>query len=185
MIPVETLAECIVLRDDHLFWRNDRPKSHFNCSRGYNTWRTKYAGLRAGHLRSDGYREFTISIGNKTTTVLEHIAVMAMRSGEYPNGKVDHINGVRDDNSGTNLRIVTDAGNAKNNAKRIDNTSGVTGVCWDKQTCKWRVQGRSELVPFRPKRFADKFEAICARKSWELKEEFSSRHGTTIKEGVQ
>ncbi|HHL9592730.1 TPA: AP2 domain-containing protein [Citrobacter braakii] len=46
----------------------------------------------------------------------------------------------RIDNRIENLRIVTSGDNAKNRSRPNTNTSGVTGVHWNKRLNKWHVQ---------------------------------------------
>lgn len=55
------------------------------------------------------------------------------------NYEIDHIQGKqsRHDNRKSNLRICTHSENMKNVGLRIDNTSGVTGVHFDKGKQKW------------------------------------------------
>ena len=55
------------------------------------------------------------------------------------NYEIDHIQGKqsRHDNRKSNLRICTHSENMKNVGLRIDNTSGVTGVHFDKGEQKW------------------------------------------------
>lgn len=50
---------------------------------------------------------------------------------------VDHINGNTLDNRKANLRICSHSRNIINSKKRKDNTSGITGVYWDKTNKKW------------------------------------------------
>ena len=53
-------------------------------------------------------------------------------------GKVtDHINQDKLDNRKSNLRLVSKQINAFNSKVRTDNTSGYTGVCWDKGKDMW------------------------------------------------
>lgn len=52
---------------------------------------------------------------------------------------VDHWNHDGLDNRKCNLRKCTEAQNARNGKKRIDNTSGYRGVAWDNERRKWRV----------------------------------------------
>jgi hypothetical protein len=49
----------------------------------------------------------------------------------------DHINGDKLDNRRFNLRVCTPAQNAKNQARKVNNTSGYKGVSWDKAKKKW------------------------------------------------
>lgn len=50
---------------------------------------------------------------------------------------VDHINGDRTDNRRQNLRIATYSQNGINKILQSNNTSGITGVSWDKERKKW------------------------------------------------
>lgn len=81
---------------------------------------------------SEGYARS--SNGNKK--VYAHRIVLNV--GDYnSNNPVDHINGNTLDNRKQNLRLVTVRQNVLNTSIRKDNTSGVTGVCWDKRKQKW------------------------------------------------
>lgn len=66
-------------------------------------------------------------------------------TGAFPERHVDHINGIRNDNRWSNLRIATRQQNNSNVKKRVDNQSGVKGVHWSKPDRKWvagiRVNG--------------------------------------------
>lgn len=53
---------------------------------------------------------------------------------------VDHINGDMLDNRRANLRLATNAENARNVAMRASNTSGFKGVTWHKNSQTWRAQ---------------------------------------------
>lgn len=61
---------------------------------------------------------------------------------EWPQGQVDHINGVKTDNRICNLRCVTAAENMQNirAAKSYNKTSGLLGVCFAKNEKKWKAQ---------------------------------------------
>ena len=55
------------------------------------------------------------------------------------NTEIDHINRNRLDNRKYNLRVVTSSQNKINAGMYSNNTSGVTGVSWDKSRNKWHV----------------------------------------------
>ena len=83
--------------------------------------------------------------------------------------EVDHINGDKLDNRRTNLRCVTHSQNHFNMPHRPDNTSGVKGVVWHRENRRWQAQiglrGRCIYLG----NTLDFFEAVCLRKSAEVK----------------
>ena len=90
-------------------------------------------GLKVGSNHIKGYKHTTI----KKKPYLLHRLIFMMFYGYMPN-EIDHINGIRNDNSIENLRPA----NSKNqqNAKiRKDNKSGIKGVYWFAELKKWKV----------------------------------------------
>lgn len=98
-----------------------------------------------------------------------HIAIMK-RHKRWKRGKqVDHINNCGCDNRKVNLRLATPSEQHANTGLRLNNTSGVTGVSWDKERGKWRV---SIMVNKKTKylgRFVNINEAIARRRKTEIK----------------
>lgn len=90
----------------------------------------------------------------------------------FPDGlEVDHIHGelTRHDNRKKNLRICTHAENKRNVNMQSNNTSGITGVSFDKENNKWFAHITINQKLINLGRF-DKFEdAITARKEAEDK----------------
>lgn len=68
---------------------------------------------------------------------LAHRLVWLYVYGSFPDGEIDHINGIRTDNRLCNLRSVTKNENLVNKRKYSNSSSGITGVCWHKQHRKW------------------------------------------------
>jgi hypothetical protein len=96
--------------------------------------------------------------------------------GEWPPGDIDHINGNRADNRVDNLRVVDDAINSKNQRLYKNNKSGVPGVKLKKATGVWEVYlGSSPRIYAGGSR--DWFEAVCIRKSAELRHNYHPNHG--------
>ncbi|ABK00200.1 HNH endonuclease [Xanthomonas phage Xop411] len=105
---------------------------------GVLTWKvprngTKGVGSVAGHIHSRGY--IHVKVHGKLYKA--HRLAWLISTGAWPSKQLDHINGQRDDNRIENLRECTKAENQQNQGKRSDNTSGIQGVCWHKQTGKW------------------------------------------------
>lgn len=81
---------------------------------------------------------------------------------------VDHINHNKLDNRKENLRICTQQQNMMNRTTQSNNTSGVTGVNWDKQANKWRVQIAINREHKTLGHYEDIEDAIEARKQAEI-----------------
>lgn len=82
-------------------------------------------------LCSHGYEGIHIP-GTRTSVSKAHLITL-LRSIVIPdNCVIDHRNGDDLDNSRANLRIVPQQVNCKNTRKRNDNSSGVTGISWNK-----------------------------------------------------
>jgi len=126
-----------------------------------------------GSINSEGY----IHIGIDGTLYKAHRLAWFYVTGELPKDQLDHINGTRTDNRFINLRQACNELNQKNNALRKDNLSGVPGVMWNIETGKWRSRITSSGKRYLLGDFKDKFEAICARKSAEVKYGFHLNHG--------
>jgi len=98
--------------------------------------------------------------------------------GSIPESKeIDHIDGNRNNNSIDNLRIVTSRQNSLNSSKSKNNTSGTTGVTWDKFNNKWTAQICVNYKVIRLGRYKNKEEAIIVRKMAEIEHGFHENHG--------
>lgn len=103
-----------------------------------DSWNTKYAGLQAGSIDAYGY--VVLRICAKTYKA-HRIAWLYMTGSTPPDGiEIDHRNGIRSDNSFSNLRLANDEQNAVNARIRHDNRSGVKGVSWHRRIGKWQAQ---------------------------------------------
>ena len=93
------------------FWLKDRPN--------------KKIGDLAGQPTSQGYWKLKL-LG---TFYLAHRAAWLYMNSEWPTKPIDHINGIRNDNSWKNLRQVTSDVNRENQRScHRDNKSGYLGV---------------------------------------------------------
>jgi hypothetical protein len=87
----------------------------------------------AGTIGHQGY----IAIGVDRRYYKAHRLAFLFAFGRWPNGVVDHINGVKSDNRLENLRDVTQAQNSRNQAAPKNNKSGFKGVHWHVRRNKW------------------------------------------------
>lgn len=134
--------------------------------------RTK-KGQIVGSKNKGGYLQ--IFIGNDQ--YLLHRVVWCIAYKESPKGYIDHINGVRTDNRLSNLRVVTKDENARNVKRRCTNNSGITGVHRNNENKNWRARIYKNKKCIELGSFLDKFEAICARKSAEIRYGYHKNHG--------
>jgi hypothetical protein len=130
-------------------------------------------GMPSGSPNGDGY--LCVKVNNVRYRV--HRIVWLMTYGAWPAGQIDHVNGVRDDNRVENLRDVTVTANQQNQHKRSDNTSGVTGVVFDRGY--WIAKIRANGKRIHLGRFKKKEDAAAARKAAELLYGFHPNHGRT------
>lgn len=115
---------------------------HYNPDTGVFFWKVKRRphfnpGDEAGGI---DVRMGYVRIRINGTKYLAHRLVWLYVYGYFPADQVDHINGNRQDNRLVNLREATRTENARNRARRRDNSSGFTGVSFDNKSKKWQVQ---------------------------------------------
>ena len=113
----------------------------YHADTGRFTWRAPISprvrpGAFAGNLHHTGYRRLMLD-GRRYG---EHQLVWLAETGDFPSHRIDHINGVRDDNRRINLRPATAKQNNENTPVRKDNTSGYRGVSWRVRSRKWVAQ---------------------------------------------
>lgn len=122
-------------------------------------------GSFAGSLdSSNGY----IKIRVNGHVIYAHRLAWLFMTGSFPDFEVDHINGSRSDNRWANLRQATRAQNGSNLKLKTNNTSGYSGVSFEKIGNKWvayiNISGRKVSLG----RYDIKEDAISARKTAEI-----------------
>lgn len=160
----------------------EKAKELFTYDRetGIIKWRKRIIGQRANlvagstNFNGDGYTR--IRFNGKQYKA--HRIAMLLSYGFYGDGlQVDHINHVRDDNRLINLRFVTRSGNRRNQTRRSDNITGITGVYYDKNIRKYMAQINVGGVNIRLGSFVTLEEAAKARKAADIKYKFNANHG--------
>ena len=131
------------------------------------------AGGQAGKTTNHGYIRIYIDGG----AYLAHRLAWLYMHGEFPKNDTDHINGITTDNRISNIRPVTKAENLRNKKLYASNKSGVHGVRWEDSRNKWRARICIDKHMICLGRFEFKWDAICARKSSEIKNGYHHNHG--------
>lgn len=106
-----------------LTWK-ERPRSHFATERGMKQTNAREAGTLAGANNGSGYLQIRI----RPRAYYVHRIVWEMLNGPIPEGiEIDHRNGIRSDNTPSNLRLATPSQNLCNKSCR-PNKTGFKGV---------------------------------------------------------
>ncbi len=156
---------------------------HYCPETGVFTWliggKGRGKGSEAGWVhRRKPSGKFYRHVGVHNREYLAHRLAFLYMTGEFPEDQVDHQDGNGLNNVWSNLRAVTQTENNKNMRKRADNTSGTTGVYWDKRKRKWQVKIKLPGCYKSLGYFHNKEDAIAARKTAEVLYGFHENHGT-------
>lgn len=157
-----------------LFWHNKRDRSRFTTDGHWKGWNNRNAGKNCFQTRNvEGYNIGSILGKN----LYAHRVAWFLAYGKWPDGEIDHINGLRHDNRLSNLRDVKRIENGKNQGIKANNTSGVVGVMWDKKEKTWRSKINSAGETIYLGSFKNFDEAVAARKAAEIIHGFHANHG--------
>jgi hypothetical protein len=132
-------------------------------------------GNVAGCLNGKGYK--VTGIDGKLYR--NHRLIWLWNFGYFPENDLDHINRIRDDNRIENLREVSRVCNMRNARVYKDSFSGVTGVCWRKETSKWSARIKISSKNIYLGHYETKLEAAKARWQAEVKYGFPNCNTTS------
>lgn len=101
---------------------------HYDCDTGLFVWRENRGRIKAlSHAGGDsrGYTRIRVNYG----WYRAHRLAWLYMTGNFPDCAIDHINGTRDDNRWSNLRLATGSVNQQNRHSAASNSkSGFLGV---------------------------------------------------------
>ena len=128
------------------------------------------------HFNTTGYPMITLP---KVRRELRYSHAIWLLSGNSikDTEQIDHIDGNVNNNSLNNLRVVSNQVNCKNRKKRIDNTSGITGIRWDNNKQRFIIRRTVKGVRYSTSRKTLQ-EAIQVLNDFtNLDGEYTNRHG--------
>ena len=155
-----------------LYW-NRRPLSDFATARSHALWNTKHAGKAAGSRSKAGY----VSVGIGYRHYLVHRLIWVLVHGSWPDGDIDHVDGVPSNNRIGNLRCVPHRINLRNQKRPKTNKSGIVGVAQNRKTGRWLAKIYINGKTFHLGSFVFAIDAIKARQRAERKYGFHENHG--------
>ena len=137
VVTQQYLKECVDYNPETgIFTWKQRPKYHFDPDRdnwAWKTWNARFANKEAGSLSEHGYLRISF-FGSKRYC---HRLAWLFVYGYIPENGIDHKDRVRTHNWIENLREATQQCNMRNAGIRVDNSSGVTGVSFNKKSDLW------------------------------------------------
>lgn len=149
----------------------------YNPDTGVITWKVQLnprgkVGTVAG-TRSNNYLQIQIDGVRRYN---HNIAWMMVKGEPVPDGyEIDHIDTDGCNNAWSNFRLATKSQNQHNRGLQKNNTSGIKGVSFCKQTGKWKAR-----VTFQSKEYScgrhdskESAQAAVIKKRNELHQEFS------------
>jgi hypothetical protein len=139
-----------------------------------NAHRVKVGDV-AGHLNGMGYK--VTSVEGKLYK--SHRLIWLWHFGYFPEHGLDHIDRNPSNNRIENLREVSRVCNSRNCKVGKNNKSGITGVCWYRETGKWLVQIKIPNKNIYLGLYETKLEAAKARWDAEVKYEFPNCNTTS------
>lgn len=106
---------------------------------GVFTWAVARQGIQLGRIAgrlSNGYRRIMID----GESYAAHRLAWLFIHGSFPKSMLDHVNGDKDDNRITNLRLCDRFLNAQNLCLNGKGTTGYLGVTFDKSYQRFKAQ---------------------------------------------
>ena len=168
------LARSLFYYDDNtgdLYWQ-ERPVTMFKTKHSQNSWNTKYKNTKIKTIDGKGY----LCANVQGKRYLAHRIIWLYVYGEWPN-IIDHKNGIKTDNKISNLRNVDSHQNHLNVKKSCKNTSGTTGVYYNKKRGLWCAQIKFKGKTTHLGSSKNKEEVIKIRLGAQEKLGFTKRHG--------
>lgn len=140
----------------YMFFDFEKGEAYWLAREGFNNWNANHAGKKIGCVFVHGYVGFSIM---KKKFWMHRVVFYVFNNIDPVGMDIDHINGVRNDNRPSNLRIATRSQNNNNQWINRKNTSGYKGVYFNKRNKKWIAQVKESGIQKVLGRFSSAHEA--------------------------
>lgn len=134
---------------------------------GSLTWRLSTNSFKKGEEAGSvsgahGYTDYrnVVVFGDRYKA---HRLIWLMRTGSWPSGHIDHMDGNGLNNKWDNLREATPSQNAMNQKVRSDSASGCKGISYDKRRDMWYAYIDIDGSRVHLGRHENKDEAVAVR----------------------
>jgi hypothetical protein len=140
-------------------------------TRIYNKTRTDIIDDEVSHRNDSGYVVLWVNCEQYRA----HRLAWLYMTGKWPNGQIDHINGIRDDNRWRNLRDTNSEENSKNSSTYTNNTSGYRGVNLHNNKFRAYINSKGKQIFLG---YFNSFELACmVRRGAEMMYGYHENHG--------
>lgn len=142
----EFLLECFNYDKETgvLTWRT-RPIHHFKKEWVWLEWNRKYAGKLAGTKSKQKEHWTVLRVAVNKKILMCHRVIWKLVTGVTPPHKLDHKDHDELNNKWGNLRLAQGSKNSRNQSRRVDNKTGLSGVCYQAaKRLPWLCQLRHE-----------------------------------------
>ncbi len=144
----------------------------YNPNTGNFSWRHRFSPNGRPLTGAPGWptNQGYVRIASGGVEIQAHrLAYRIMMGCDVPDGQeIDHINGDRSDNRWCNLRVVSRTQNNMNAKVKSNNSSGFTGVSYDKRRDSWAAEIKINKRKIFLGRFATLEEAVDSRRKAEI-----------------
>jgi len=110
-----------------LYWKTERPLSHFMTEGTSRKWHSKYSGVEAGRIKKENDTLSYKGVKLQGSEYYVHVIIWIMVYGYQPS-LIDHIDGDGINNILSNLRECTSKKNSRKSKINTRNTTGIKGV---------------------------------------------------------
>jgi hypothetical protein len=138
-------------------WKTITGYENYQISSFGNVRNIASAKVLKQYMQNSGYKLVMLRTDGKSVNCLVH-RLVALNFITNPENKscVDHINNDKLNNNLTNLRWCSKTENAINTGLKINNTSGVKGVYFNKEKKRWEAQ----LMHMKKKVFIGRYDTL-------------------------